>query len=383
MMRDRFRVTVIAPKRLARYQLKIVDTRTNESRTQMTTVERGRRNRRRADREAAELQQLLNAGAGCLPSRVTWDQFRDRVEADFLPGRAASTQAAYSGILNSYENRNKPALMRDVDSAALKSYCIRLRKEGYPEATVQKHVRHLRGVFNWACSEGLLTEVPSKPPQPPERRGEAMKAKGRPLSRDEVKAYIDAIPKVFSGEREDQIRQLVSGILVTGFRLGDALRATWDQTGDVFPLFRVGREPVWFFTDAQKNRRDEEIAMLSSCIDFLSKTPESQRVGWIFRLEGATGRLTETSVSKMLTKVGKASGVLVAPPSLRTGKPKYASAHDLRRTFGQEWSLKVVPAILKHLMRHRSHLTTDRFYLGAGAQEVAAHLNRPGPGVSD
>jgi integrase len=266
--------------------------------------------------------------------------------------------------------------MRDIDSAALKAYCQRLRIEDYPEATVQKHVRHLRAVFNWACVEGLLTEVPQRPLQPPDRRGQAMKANGRPLNADKLKLYTDAISKVCSGTRESQVRRLVDGILLTGFRLGDAMRATWDQTGEVHPLFRDGQQPVWVFSDAQKNRRSEEVAMVPGCVDFLAQTPEGERAGWIFPLDGVAGRLTENAVSKILSAIGKASGVAVTPPDPRTGEPKYASAHDLRRTFGQRMAYEESPAVLKHLMRHRSHLTTDRYYLGADAQEVAAHLSR-------
>jgi hypothetical protein len=34
------------------------------------------------------------------------------------------------------------------------------------------------------------------------------------------------------------------------------------------------------------------------------------------------------------------------------GKPVYASAHDMRRSFGERWALRVPAAELQLLMRH-------------------------------
>lgn len=46
---------------------------------------------------------------------------------------------------------------------------------------------------------------------------------------------------------------------------------------------------------------------------------------------------------------------------------KYAGAHDLRRAFGTGWSKRVMPAVLKQLMRHRSVETTMKYYVERNA----------------
>jgi integrase len=56
------------------------------------------------------------------------------------------------------------------------------------------------------------------------------------------------------------------------------------------------------------------------------------------------------------------------------GKLKYASAHDLRRSFGQRWASRVMPQVLMELMRHESIETTLRYYVGRNAQSTAAVL---------
>ena len=55
---------------------------------------------------------------------------------------------------------------------------------------------------------------------------------------------------------------------------------------------------------------------------------------------------------------------------------KHASAHDLRRGFGFRWSRRIMPAVLKELMRHADIKTTMDFYVGTEAEETARMLYR-------
>lgn len=53
------------------------------------------------------------------------------------------------------------------------------------------------------------------------------------------------------------------------------------------------------------------------------------------------------------------------------GKVKFASAHDLTRSFGERWSSLVMPNVLKELMRHESIETIMKYYVGQNAQATA------------
>ena len=69
----------------------------------------------------------------------------------------------------------------------------------------------------------------------------------------------------------------------------------------------------------------------------------------------ATGkaiRRTDT-VSKRISELGQLAGVVVKRDD-DTNKSVFASAHDLRRTFGLKWAKRVKSIELKQLMRHRS-----------------------------
>ena len=58
----------------------------------------------------------------------------------------------------------------------------------------------------------------------------------------------------------------------------------------------------------------------------------------------------------------------------RTGKLKFASAHDLRRSFGERWAMRVLPQVLQEMMRHESIETTMRYYVGQNAERTADAL---------
>ena len=55
-------------------------------------------------------------------------------------------------------------------------------------------------------------------------------------------------------------------------------------------------------------------------------------------------------------------------------KAVFASAHDLRRSFGERWSSRIMPKELMELMRHKSIDTTMRFYVGQNADKTASIL---------
>jgi integrase len=53
---------------------------------------------------------------------------------------------------------------------------------------------------------------------------------------------------------------------------------------------------------------------------------------------------------------------------------KFASAHDLRRSFATRWAARVKPATLQLMMRHADIKTTLDYYVDQDADEVAAEL---------
>jgi integrase len=107
--------------------------------------------------------------------------------------------------------------------------------------------------------------------------------------------------------------------------------------------------------------------------EMLQATPEAERTGYVFnpapQRQKRSQRLSAASVGRTGGAIGEKAGVVV-----NKEQEKYASAHDLRRSFGLRWASRVMPQVLMELMRHESIDTTMKYYVGRNAQSTAAIL---------
>jgi integrase len=262
---------------------------------------------------------------------------------------------------------------------------------GLSESTIRGHLAHLKAAVRWAHKLGLLVEVPKFDlPRRAKKSGKASPMKGRPITAEEFERMLAKVPEVVIedagseeltgcqlAEQERRVeswRHLLRGLWLSGLRLGEALNLTWDDDRKLwldlsgeFPMMRIRSE-------LEKANEDRVLPITPGFADFLMETPGDERTGPVFNpmpLSGQGGRLGLLWVSKVISAIGEAAGVKVAT-DIRTGRVKYASAHDCRRAFGERWASRVMPPILQQLMRHASIDTTLRFYVGKNADTAAA-----------
>jgi integrase len=79
--------------------------------------------------------------------------------------------------------------------------------------------------------------------------------------------------------------------------------------------------------------------------------------------------MTSARAGRVISEIGKKAGILV-----NKADGKFASAHDLRRSFGTRWASRVKPATLQLLMRHKSIETTMKYYVCQDSDDVADEL---------
>ncbi len=106
--------------------------------------------------------------------------------------------------------------------------------------------------------------------------------------------------------------------------------------------------------------------------ELLDSIPVDDQTGFVFNPLAkvkSESRMRNDTICKRISAIGKVAGVKVSESA--KGNPLYASAHDLRRSFGFRWSLLVMPAVLKELMRHESIDTTMQYYVGRNSEETA------------
>ena len=129
-------------------------------------------------------------------------------------------------------------------------------------------------------------------------------------------------------------RHLLRGLWWSGLRLGEALNLYWDRA-DKLCVDLSGRRPMLrIIAEMEKGGRDRLLPIAPEFAEFLLQTPEAERHGRVFKPLGRAAVLNGLArVCHIIGRIGKAAGVKVATDP-RTGKVKYASAHDLRRPSG-------------------------------------------------
>ncbi len=277
-----------------------------------------------------------------------------------------------------------------------------LRAAKLAESTIKGHLAHLLASLRWAVNVGLLVKAPKV--KMPKRAKGATVMKGRPITGEEFDRMLSKVesalvaekpaddkPKritakglaayrrrqeVAAAEAEASWRYFIRGLWLSGLRIGEAMELTWDRHDKLRVDLQNGEHPMLLIPGAlEKGNQDRLLPMAPEFAEFVLQTPETQRKGFVFNPLPRSRRSQRLSVAraiKTISDIGEKAGIKVNAD--RGGKVKYASAHDLRRSFGQRWASRVMPQVLMELMRHESIETTLRYYVGRNAQSTAAVL---------
>jgi integrase len=241
---------------------------------------------------------------------------------------------------------------------------------------------------------GMMVKAP-KPEMPKRVKGQSQ-ARSRGVTLEEFERMLEKVPAglVDTGKArrykteppkriikhkptEPDARQVAEwcrylrGLWLSGLRLEESLALSWDD-GEPFAIDLTGRRPAFrILGEAQKSGRDELLPLTPDFAKFILETPESERVGKVFKLVGhRSGRpMAPADVGEAVRRIGRKAGVVT-----NKADGKFASAHDLRRAFGTRWAKRVMPAVLKRLMRHSAVQTTLAYYVDLDTAEVADEL---------
>lgn len=210
--------------------------------------------------------------------------------------------------------------------------------------------------------------------------------KGRPLEDAEVRAMLDALPAVVGEHAVPSWSFLLNGVLNSGLRLEEMMDLSWNIPGTIQPRWPKNGHPVLLFPGSQqKNGKTQEVPMTPWFAEQLSEVLPTERTGHVFNPESLQARigrtyhgerLTADRVGKIVTQLGRTAGIVVDDGDPAKGKPaKYASLHDLRRTFAQRLKDSGLPmGLIQRLMRHSDAKTTERYYLTEKTQLEAERI---------
>ena len=330
--------------------------------------------RRKAERLAAKLEEELRSGTYFEPCKITWSEFRDLFEDLRLPNLRPATGVCYDSTFNRLEQLINPFRLSQVNSMMVARFQNKLREIGNADTTVHKHLRHLKAALRWAKSMELSPCVPDF--QMPKAGKHQRMMKGRPVTPEEFQRMLDVTESVVGAESAESWRFLLEGLWWSGLRLGEAMNLTWHSSDTLFLDFESSKYPMFRISgSAEKGGKDRLLPMSPEFAKFIE--PHSQIKGFVFCpgrvLNGRKKdyRRNVEWISLVGSRIGKQASVAV---STQASKQKFASFHDLRRSFGERWSKKVMPQTLMKLMRHESIDTTLRFYVSSESEKMAEEL---------
>jgi integrase len=338
----------------------------------------GTYDRAAAERQRVDVQAKLQLGIDAAPTSrqcgpsMAWDAFREEyTRLKSMRTERGKYNAEYR--LDIVEAVMKPRTLGDLAQpqrlAELQARLLAGDGGHGPRSrhTVKSYMGHLIAALNWAHSPmGWLPDPIRFKVLGVDRKTN----KGRPITLEEFERLLAACDAVCPHDAASW-QFLLRGLWESGLRLSEALSMTWDQDNTIRPEWPRRGLPVLVIPAAsQKNRKDETIPILPAFAQLLAEVPD-QRTGFVFNPAPMRGsrRLTTEQAGRIITSIGKKACVSV------NGKGKPASAHDLRRSFGQRLAdAGVPPRDLQVVMRHASMATTEAYYLTTRVQDVAERL---------
>lgn len=395
MRQGRIRVYVYEETGRSYYRMKYCDPVSGEWIRRSTEIPVNAGRKKDADRAGATWEAELNAGLYAPPSRTSWNDFRDRYESEVLPSVEPKTRTCYRTALNAFERViGKPPRLASVTTSVISQFAAELRKvrpvqkpaekqqgrgrrpkDRVSEATIASYLRSLRVILGWATDAGLMSQLPKFPRLRAGRFG-SVRMKGRPITREELERMLKATSAVVGKKSADSWRRFLIALWWSGLRLDEALHLYWAPTPSdekAIAICRDGAYPMlWIPPKGQKSRQEQLLPIAPEFWKFLEKRwPKDQQEGRVFRLTSKMGNPVRNlqAVSKTISQIGKRAGVVVD-----VNKQKFASAHDLRRSFGLRWATRVLPQVLQGMMRHKDIATTMTYYVGNLAETTAAGI---------
>ena len=356
----------------------------------------GTRDEAEAEEMRADLEAKLRLGIKQIKrskvpgDHMPWAEFRWLYTTEKLATQRKRGAECAESRLDISERIIRPKTLSDMASAdAMQKLQNKLlegaeSRTGKPRAepTVCGYMRAVRAALSWARKRGWLEALP----QVQMLQLDKGEMRGRPLVGEEVDRMLTVTPKIVGDSVADSWTYLLRGVVNSGLRLGELMNFSWDIPQTIQPRWGRGRLPVlWFPGYLQKNKKTETVPMVPWFEEFLHETPLDERTGWVFEpgsLQVQLGRPIQQErpdaewVGRVVSRIGKKAGVIVDEGDPRTGRGvKYASTHDLRRTFAVRLhQSRIPPHLITKLMRHSDYRVTERYYISETTQQDAGQI---------
>lgn len=330
-------------------------------------------------------------------SQVNWKDFKQRCERSYISELELRSQEKPRTMLKRFDamlakRSMKPEKFECADLATEMVLQVKemMQKDGLALASVRSNMATLWAIINWGIDAEMLPPIrrPRERKRKQDRTARSQKARGRSLTMEEIERMIDAIkrnPEFKDGagkkkhvrrddECPDRVIRAIHAMRLIGLRLEDCHLFRWNPTeGFHYPINLEGRMPRIVICGAQKSGDEEEIPLTNNAVNWLRSLEQDSE--FICRARGARGdHQTHNRLGRIIGNAGRSTGIVTKRTGGKGGGPKFASAHDLRRTFVNDVLPDLTIAEAQILTRHRDKNTLLTYYADAKVPALAAKL---------
>ena len=311
---------------------------------------------------------------------VDWQTFRACYESQHLAGRSPATVKKWLAVVSWVDRVVCPRYVRSVDAQAIRQVVGDMRRQHCAEPSIKSYLASLKAALRWAADAEMIATAPRFPVI---KVVQTDVAGGRAITGEEFDRMLASCEKVVGNANATGWCYLLRGLWMSGLRPRDAVELYWDRPDRqmVVDLESAHRRPkIRLHGELQKGKRDELYPVTPEFARLLLETPREKRRGPVFRpVLGRTETRNVQTWSKRIAAIGRHAKV-VAKHRV-DGTVKYATAKDLRRSFGSRWAPRLRPVRLMQLMRHQSIETTMRYYVALDIEDTLDELWSPPPGA--
>ena len=251
---------------------------------------------------AAVWEHELRTGKYVAPSKLTWQDFRNRYESEVVPSLAEKTGKMVATVFNAVERITRPKKLADMTSARISAFQAKLREDQLSEATIKAYLAHLKASLRWAVEMGMLSVMPKIPKI---KRAKAHKAmKGRPITTEEFERMLAKVTDILTEKPNKKLKEaklpspkaieswqrLLKGLWWSGLRLGEALGLYWDRPGSL-SVDLTGRRPMLRIpAEAEKGNEERLLPIAPRVRRVPSGNPRGPTYGFGVQADRRTGK---------------------------------------------------------------------------------------------
>lgn len=289
-----------------------------------------------ARREAKRLRAEIDLGRDPLAeieaerNAPTMDELIERFEREHLPGKRASTQGDYQGMINRHIRPHFRSMrVADVAFGDVDRLHRRITADGHGHQA-NRCVAVLSRMFSLAVRWGWLAANPCKGIEKNTEHGR---------QRYLTAAELPRLQQALDAYSDQSVANVFRVLTLTGARKGEVLGLKW---ADVDIDAGIWLKPP----SSTKQAKHHRVPLSAAVIEILNSIPRQSE--FVFPSSGAAGHLTE--VKKAWASILKAAGI------------RDLRIHDLRHSFASALvSDGASLALIGSLLGHSSPLTTSRY----------------------